>query len=99
MIISRASKGHTGSYLAARISETLHEFGIQDKVSDISCATTAKEVKLTTSSQILAITLDNTSNNNTLIAELGDLLPGFQGSLTRVRCFAHILNLVVKVSN
>ena len=47
--------------------------------------------------QILAITLDNTSNNNTLIDELGELLDGFQGSLTRVRCFAHILNLVVKV--
>ena len=29
--------------------------------------------------------------------ELGELLDGFQGSLTRVRCFAHILNLVVKV--
>jgi hypothetical protein len=47
--------------------------------------------------QILAITTDNVSNNNTLIDELGDLLEGFQGSLTRVRCFAHILNLVVKV--
>jgi hypothetical protein len=47
--------------------------------------------------QILAITTDNASNNNMLIDELGDLLEGFQGSLTRVRCFAHILNLVVKV--
>ena len=43
------------------------------------------------------MTLDNASNNKTLIDELGDLLDGFQGSLTRVRCFAHILNLVVKV--
>ena len=48
--------------------------------------------------QILAFTADNASNNNTLVDELGDLLDGFQGSLTRVRCFAHILNLVVKVS-
>ena len=47
--------------------------------------------------QILAITTDNSSNNNMLIDELGDLLEGCQGSLTRVRCFAHILNLVVKV--
>ena len=47
--------------------------------------------------QILAITTDNASNNNTLIDELGDLLEGFQGSLTRVRGVAHILNLVVKV--
>jgi hypothetical protein len=34
LFYSRAPKGHTGSYLAGRISETLHEFGIQDKVSD-----------------------------------------------------------------
>ena len=47
--------------------------------------------------QILAFTADNASNNNTLVDELGDLLDGFQGPLTRVRCFAHILNLVVKV--
>ena len=31
-VVFRASKGHTGSYLAARISECLHEYGIQDKV-------------------------------------------------------------------
>jgi hypothetical protein len=49
--------------------------------------------------QILAFTADNASNNNTLVDELEDLLDGFQGSLTRVRCFAHILNLVVKVFN
>jgi hypothetical protein len=48
-------------------------------------------------SQVLAFTADNASNNNTLVDELGELLDGFGGSLTRVRCFAHILNLVVKV--
>jgi hypothetical protein len=41
--------------------------------------------------------LDNASNNNTLIDELGELLVGFQGSLMQVQCFAHILNLMVKV--
>lgn len=41
--------------------------------------------------------MDNASNNNTLVDELGQLLDGFGGSLSRVRCFAHILNLVVKV--
>lgn len=47
--------------------------------------------------QILAITLDNAANNNTLVNELGELLMGFDGALTHVRCFAHIFNLVVKV--
>jgi len=49
------------------------------------------------SRQILGFTADNASNNNTLVDELTELLDGFQGPLTRVRCFAHILNLVVKV--
>jgi hypothetical protein len=40
---------------------------------------------------------DNASNNNTLVNALSELLPGFRGKETRVRCFAHILNLVVKV--
>jgi hypothetical protein len=46
--------------------------------------------------KIHAIVLDNAPNHDTLIRELPDLLDGFQGSLTRVRCFAHILNLAVK---
>ena len=47
--------------------------------------------------QILAFTANNVSNNNMLVEELGELLDGFQGSLWRVWCFVHILNLVVKV--
>jgi hypothetical protein len=41
---------------------------------------------------------DNASNNNTLVEKLEDLLNGFKGSVSQIRCFAHILNLVVKVS-
>jgi hypothetical protein len=48
------------------------------------------------SRQILGFTADNASNN-TLVDKLTELLDGFQGPLTHVRCFAHILNLVVKV--
>ena len=47
--------------------------------------------------QILVLVLDNASNNNTLVKELSDLLDGCPGPTTRIRCFAHILNLVVKV--
>lgn len=47
--------------------------------------------------QVLALTTDNASNNITLVDELADLLNGFQGSLAWIRCFAHVLNLVVKV--
>jgi hypothetical protein len=34
-----------------------------------------------------------------LVSELSGLLNGFPGEATRIRCFAHILNLVVKVDN
>ncbi|KAF8973358.1 hypothetical protein BDZ97DRAFT_1604847, partial [Flammula alnicola] len=63
----RATKAHTGVYLAARIATCLREHGIQDKV--------------------LAFTADNASNNDTLVKELGRLLPAFKGAKGRVRCF------------
>lgn len=34
---TRASKAHTGTYLAARISECLHDFGIAHKVGILFC--------------------------------------------------------------
>jgi hypothetical protein len=47
--------------------------------------------------QVLALVCDNASNNDTMVEELQVLVPSFRGQTTRVRCFAHILNLVVKV--
>ncbi|RPD52241.1 hypothetical protein L226DRAFT_432193, partial [Lentinus tigrinus ALCF2SS1-7] len=46
--------------------------------------------------QILSVTADNASNNDTLTAELARALPEFQGDFGRTRCFLHILNIVVK---
>ncbi len=46
--------------------------------------------------KILAIACDNASNNDTMLAELKYLLPKFRGAVTQSRCFAHIINLVVK---
>ena len=48
--------------------------------------------------QVLAVTCDNADNNRTMIDEMENLVPGFRGSTARVRCFGHVLNLVVKVS-
>lgn len=50
-----------------------------------------------TTYQILAITCDNASNNTTMVADLEMQLEGAARPETRVRCFAHILNLVVKI--
>ena len=86
------TKAHTGAYLASRLSQCLHAYGIQDKVrhSIMFCPET-------NDFQTLGLVLDNASNNDTLIQELPDLISNCQGSLTRIRCFAHVLNLVVKV--
>jgi hypothetical protein len=46
--------------------------------------------------QILSITCDNASNNDTMIGELANLLDDFPGAANQTRCFTHILNLVVK---
>ncbi len=46
--------------------------------------------------QVLGVTCDNASNNDTMIEELARVLPGFAGAPNRVRCFTHVLNLVAK---
>ena len=48
------------------------------------------------SKKILSLVADNASNNKTLVEELKSL-GGINSAATRIRCFAHILNLVVKV--
>lgn len=45
---------------------------------------------------MLAVTCDNASNNDTMVAALGRKVPSFDGERMRGRCFAHILNLIIK---
>jgi hypothetical protein len=49
-------------------------------------------------SKIFTFTADNASNNDTLVNELSNLIPTFGGQQYQICYFAHILNLVVKVS-
>ncbi|RDX42155.1 hypothetical protein OH76DRAFT_1297656, partial [Lentinus brumalis] len=46
--------------------------------------------------QIMSVTCDNASNNDTMISALARRIPGFEGTFHRVRCFAHVIQLVVK---
>ncbi len=46
--------------------------------------------------QILLITCDNASNNDTMIEELAVLIDNFPSPANQTHCFLHILNLVVK---
>ncbi|KAK6977237.1 ribonuclease H-like domain-containing protein [Favolaschia claudopus] len=44
----------------------------------------------------LSITADNASSNDTMMTHLETLLPSFSADLDRMRCFAHVINLVAK---
>jgi hypothetical protein len=41
---------------------------------------------------------DNAENNKTMISALAHILPKFKGQEAHIRCFAHVLNFVIKVS-
>jgi hypothetical protein len=59
-------------------------------------STYADSAGVLTIAQILSITCDNASNNNTMVEELKDLLEIFPGESNRTWCFNHIVNLIVK---
>jgi hypothetical protein len=42
------------------------------------------------------VTCDNASNNDAMIRELAELVPGFEGEASHTRCFLHVINLVAK---
>ncbi len=46
--------------------------------------------------QILSVTCDNASNNDTMVTHLADLIKAFGGDYARTRCFLHILNLTAQ---
>ena len=46
--------------------------------------------------QILSVTADNASSNDTMTDELAGLIAHFGGDLTRTRCLLHVINLVAK---
>ena len=88
------AESHSGVNLALAFAGILDEFSISDKVSQRIFKLQKK--RLTTINKILSITCDNASNNDTMIAELADIVEEFPGAENQTRCFLHILNLVVK---
>lgn len=46
--------------------------------------------------QILSVTCDNASNNDTMVKHMADLLTKFQGDYAQTRCFLHITNLTAQ---
>jgi len=74
--------------------ECLREYGIEKKVNYFQFYNSNLLMGVL---KVLTFTADNASNNDTLVDELAVQIPSFGGSDYCVHCFAHVLNLVVKV--
>jgi len=93
--IVEVAMSHLGVNLAAAFADILQEFGVSDKVSFNE---RTLEKILTCILQILCITCDNTSPNDTMIDELGNLIISFPGDANHAWCFNHVVILIVKSS-
>ncbi|RXW14793.1 hypothetical protein EST38_g11056 [Candolleomyces aberdarensis] len=47
--------------------------------------------------KLLSVTCNNASSNDTMINEIAKLILSYPGAVNRVRCLAHVVNLVVKI--
>ena len=82
---------HNGRNLAEALAGIFDTFGVIDKVSSI-----LKMKHGLTSLQLNSLGGDSASANNAMVEELAKIVIEFPGEDVRVRCFLHILNLVVK---
>jgi hypothetical protein len=85
---------HSGLNLATAFAKILDDFGISDKVRCHGLGSCECCRMLTVAMQVLSITCDNASCNDTMIDELEDMIPKFPGAANRTRCFNHIVALV-----
>ena len=90
------AKSHSGTNLAVAFVKVLEEFGIEDKVSSALHNQILVDLLHILSSQILSVTCDNASNNETMVDHLLTLVEIFPGAANQTWCFTHILNLVAK---
>ena len=90
--VIEVAQSHTGVALAKEFVCILREFAIEHKVSMFIL----RKLSLLTIFQLLRITCDNTSVDETMIDEMEKKLDDFPGSANRTRCFDHIINLVAK---
>jgi hypothetical protein len=80
--------------LAAAFAGVVKSFGVEDKVSQHRW-----QYSWLTVVQILSITCDNASCNDSMVKELDtddNLLPGYGGETNRTRCFDHVINLTAR---
>jgi hypothetical protein len=85
-------QSHSGVNLAEAFAAIVEEFGISDKVVS---STGIRQISYSLGEKVLGITCDNASNNDAMVAELEDLVPGFS-RVNHTRCFLHVNNLVAR---
>lgn len=95
--IVEVPRSHTGENLAIAFAKVLELFGIKDKVRRVSDLNTkGTDTYLSYLEQILSLTTDNASNNDTMVHHLAELLDDFPGPANQTRCFAHTLSISAK---
>lgn len=90
--IVEVATSHNGENLAHAFAGIIDAFGVGEKVSYSS---KYNGIKLTVL-QFFSLGGDSASANDAMVDELANIMETFPGQKVRVRCFLHILNLVVK---
>jgi hypothetical protein len=94
--IVEVPKSHSGLNLAIAFAEILETFRIKDKVSLVRHQSFKPQKKSSPKNQILSVTADNASNNDTMIENLAEILDEFPGASNQTRCFAHTISICAK---
>ena len=94
--IVEVAESHTGVVLGETFVEVLKAFDIEKKVRYLVAFECEPNVAYSLERQVLSITADNASNNDTMFAHLETVLPDFPGAINQTRCFAHTVNLCAK---
>ena len=92
--IVEVARSHSGINLVIVLADVLQTFGIEKKVWADNLKPKWKE--RLTFMQILSIMADNTSNNDTMVKQLGVILDSFPGAANQTHCFAHTVNITAK---
>jgi len=88
------AKSHTGVNLGIAFVNVLKTFGVEEKVRLLNNYRSLTYIVHVL--QILGITGDNASNNDSMIKYLGDTLDDFPGPANQTWCFVHTVNLIAK---
>jgi hypothetical protein len=90
--VIEVAQSHTGVALATEFVRVLREFSVEHKVSMFI----PRKLSWLTIFQLLSVTCDNASVNETMINEMETTLEDFPGSANRTRCFDHVINIVAR---